>query len=68
MAKFMYWLWGLAEDREFRGGPLMPFWGWLTRVCDRYHGYKHDAEGYIIADNWGTVESSDGSRSAKGPY
>lgn len=50
MSKFMYWLWGVAEDREFRGGLMEPFWSWLTRVCDRYHGYKHDADGFIVQD------------------
>lgn len=50
MAKFMYWLWGVAEDREFRGGLLAPFWGWLTLKCDRYHGYRHDAQGHIVSN------------------
>lgn len=49
MAKFMYWLWAFAEDRELSGSFPLPMWSRLLRACDRYHGYEYDEGGLIVS-------------------
>lgn len=37
--RLIYWLWGVAEERDFDGSFPRPFWRWLLRWCDHQHGY-----------------------------
>lgn len=47
MKKFMYWLWNVAEHGELGGWFPAPFWSWLMRRTDEYHGYTYDSQGYL---------------------
>lgn len=46
--KFIYWLWGVAEIKDWNGTFPRPFWRWLLRKTDAYHGHQYDSLGQII--------------------
>lgn len=42
MTKFEYWLWGIAEKKNWYAKFPRTFWRWLLRYLDRKAGYGRD--------------------------
>lgn len=43
MSKFKYWLWGVAEQKDFDRRFPRPVWRWLLRKLDLAHGMGNTA-------------------------
>jgi hypothetical protein len=35
-----YWLWGIAENMDWKNRPPRKLWKWLLRRYDKYFGYR----------------------------